>query len=92
VILSILIVLPIYCLVAFVSLGALTVESGTTWQYLGEFQELGLVEAAKQFMPLGVMLLIFGGLLSTMSALNATTYSSTRVSFAMARDKFLPDS
>ncbi len=90
VILSILIVLPIYCLVAFVSLGALTVESGTTWQYLGEFQELGLVEAAKQFMPFGVLLLIIGGLLSTMSALNATTYSSTRVSFAMARDKFLP--
>ena len=33
-----------------------------------------------------------GGLLSTMSALNATTFSSTRVSFAMGRDRALPDS
>ncbi|NIU53230.1 MAG: amino acid permease, partial [Gemmatimonadetes bacterium] len=30
-------------------------------------------------------------LLSTMSALNATTFSSTRVSFAMGRDRNLPD-
>jgi len=89
-ILAIIIVLPIYCLVAFVSLGALNVESGTTWEFLGHFGELGLVEAAKQFMPAGIILLTFGGLLSTMSALNATTYSSTRVSFAMARDNFLP--
>ncbi|MEJ2679795.1 MAG: amino acid permease, partial [Gemmatimonadota bacterium] len=32
-----------------------------------------------------------GGILSTMSALNATTFSSTRVSFAMGRDRNLPD-
>ncbi len=89
-ILAVLIVIPIYCLVAFVSIGGLTVESGTTWEFLGKFGELGLVEAAKQFMPAGMILLTFGGLLSTMSALNATTYSSTRVSFAMARDNFLP--
>jgi amino acid transporter len=89
-ILAILIVIPIYCLVAYVSLGALTVESGTTWEFLGSFGELGLVEAARQFMPAGLLLLATGGLLSTMSALNATTYSSTRVSFAMARDNFLP--
>ena len=92
-ILAIIVVIPIYCFVAFATLGALTVESDTTpWQFLGKYGELGLVEAAKQFIPFGVgaFILIFGGLLSTMSALNATTYSSTRVAFAMSRDNFLP--
>jgi nucleotide-binding universal stress UspA family protein len=42
-------------------------------------------------MPLGTVLILFGGLLSTMSALNATTFSSTRVAFAMGRDRNLPD-
>ena len=39
----------------------------------------------------GAILLVIGALLSTMSALNATTFSSTRVSFAMGRDHYLPD-
>jgi len=90
--LALLIVVPIYILVAFVCIGA--VQTGTaepTWQWLGEYQELGLLRAAEQFMPLGSILLLVGALFSTMSALNATTYSSTRVSFAMGRDRNLPD-
>lgn len=89
---SLFIVIPIYILVAIVAVGA--VDSGTaqpTWQWLGDAGELGLAEAARQFMPLGTSLLLLGGLLSTMSALNATTFSSTRVSFAMGRDRNLPD-
>jgi amino acid transporter/nucleotide-binding universal stress UspA family protein len=89
---SLLIVIPIYILVAIVAVGA--VDTGTTqatWQWLGDAGELGLAEAARQFMPLGTSLLLIGGLLSTMSALNATTFSSTRVSFAMGRDRNLPD-
>ncbi len=82
--------MPIYVLVGIVSLGAIE-SPGPTWQYLGEFKELGLVKAAGQFMPFGTFILLFGGLLSTLSALNATTFSSTRVSFAMGRDKALPD-
>jgi nucleotide-binding universal stress UspA family protein len=42
-------------------------------------------------MPYGALALLVGGLFSTMSALNATIYSSSRVSFAMARDHNLPD-
>ncbi len=61
------------------------------WQILGHLGEVGLAVAATEFMPLGTVLLVIGGLLSTMSALNATTFSSTRVSFAMGRDKNLPD-
>lgn len=89
---SMVIVVPIYMLVAFASLGAVIPESGEpSWQWLGQHAELGLAEAARQFMPLGTTLLLVGGLLSTMSALNATTFSSTRVSFAMGRDRNLPD-
>jgi len=89
---SLIIVVPIYVLVAIVSVGAIqSPEAGqTTWQFLGLHKELGLVEAARQFMPLGTLILLFGGLLSTISALNATTYSSTRVAFAMGRDNVLP--
>jgi amino acid transporter len=87
--LSMIIVIPIYLLVAFVSIGAMQTDI-PTWQFLGQHQELGLVEAARQFMPFGTFLLLLGGVMSTMSALNATTFSSTRVSFAMGRDHNLP--
>ncbi|MCK4445285.1 MAG: amino acid permease, partial [Thermoplasmata archaeon] len=40
----------------------------------------------------GFMLMVVGGLLATTSALNATIYSSSRVSFAMGRDKVIPTS
>ncbi len=86
---SLIIVVPIYVLVGIASLGAIE-SSGPTWQFLGQFKELGLVKAAGQFMPYGTFVLLFGGLLSTVSALNATTFSSTRVSFAMGRDRALP--
>ena len=90
--LSLAIVIPIYMLVAFVSLGAVNPEvAQPTYQWLAQHAEVGVVEAARQFMPLGTILLLIGGILSTMSALNATTYSSTRVSFAMGRDRNLPD-
>jgi len=89
--LSLAIVIPIYMLVAFVSLGAVNPETDVpTFQWLANHAELGVAEAARQFMPLGMSLLLGGGLVSTMSALNATTYSSTRVSFAMGRDENLP--
>ncbi len=86
------IVVPIYILVAFTCIGAVDTESAMpSWQWLGEHQELGLLYAARQFMPFGNVLLLVGALFSTMSALNATTYSSTRVCFAMGRDRNLPD-
>jgi len=90
--LSLAIVVPIYILVAFVALGAVNPETDIpTYLWLGQHAELGVAEAARQFMPFGTILLLIGGLLSTMSALNATTFSSTRVSFAMGRDRNLPN-
>lgn len=95
IIISIVVVIPIYCLVAFVCLGAVTPPEGATaWGHLGDKGELGVVEAARQFMVggkfIGGLILLLGGLFSTISALNATVYSSSRVSFAMGRDGNLP--
>jgi amino acid transporter len=89
--LSLLIVVPIYILVAIVAIGAIDGEGMSTWEYLGFQKETAMVEAARQFMPYGALILLVGGVLSTMSALNATIYSSSRLSFAMARDHNLPD-
>jgi len=88
--LSLLIVVPIYLLVAFAALGAAPETGAPSWQFLGLKKETALVEVAGQFFRGGGILILLGGLLSTMSALNATIYSSSRVSFAMGRDRNLP--
>jgi amino acid transporter/nucleotide-binding universal stress UspA family protein len=89
--LSIAIVVIIYVGVAFVSVGALQQDSGLpNWIYLGENGERAMIETARSIMPYGALIMILGGLASTTSALNATIYSSSRVSFAMGRDRDLP--
>lgn len=89
--LSLLIVIPIYLLVALVAVGAVQPPSGmTVTDYLASGGETALVGAADQFFVGGAILILVGGLLSTVSALNATIYSSSRVAFAMARDASLP--
>jgi amino acid transporter/nucleotide-binding universal stress UspA family protein len=91
--LSLIIVVPIYILVAFVALGAVEPDGNVpTWMYLGQKGELAMIEAAEHFMlgRVGRIIFLLGGLFSTMSALNATVYSSSRVSFAMGRDHNLP--
>jgi amino acid transporter/nucleotide-binding universal stress UspA family protein len=89
--LSLLIVVPIYLLVAVVAIGAVTPPAGlAVTDYLAREKELALVAAANQFVRGGGIVILVGGLLSTLSALNATIYSSSRVAFAMARDANLP--
>jgi len=81
----------IYLLILAVCIGAIQPESGKSWQFLGQHQETAIARAAQAFMPaFGVALIIFGGLLSTISALNATILASSRVAFSMSRDKMLP--
>jgi len=84
-------VVPVYVLIAFTMLAASKGPAGVpVWQFLGEHAELAVLEAARQFAPGGIVLLLLGGLFATTSALNATLYSSSRVSFAMGRDFNLP--
>lgn len=89
--LSLLIVVPIYLLVAVVAVGAVIAPEGiSVTAFLAREKELALVAAADQFARGGGIVILVGGLLSTLSALNATIYSSSRVAFAMARDANLP--
>jgi amino acid transporter len=88
---SLLIVVPIYLLVSFVALGVVHPQGMTAWDYLAAKKEIAMVEAARSISAWGSALLLIGGLLSTLSALNATIYSSSRVSFAMGRDHNLPE-
>jgi len=89
---SIIVVVIIYVLVAFVAIGAVVETNGMpVWEYLAGQKEIAIVRAAEEFMPVGGLLILISGLASTMSALNATIYSSSRVSFAMGRDHNLPE-
>jgi len=89
--LSLLIVVPIYLLISVTALGAVKPEGGITpWDYLASHKETALVEVAKTFFVGGGIMLLIGGIISTMSALNATIFSSSRVAFAMGRDRNFP--
>jgi len=90
---SIIIAVTIYVLVGFVAIGAtVPPENQTAWGYLGEMGEIAVIEVAQQTFPWGIggIILLVSGLISTTSALNAITYSSSRLSFAMGRDSNLP--
>jgi amino acid transporter/nucleotide-binding universal stress UspA family protein len=89
---SLAVTVTMYLLILFVALAAVQPPGGqTSWQFLGEYGETAIVRAAESFMPaFGVAVIVFGGLLSTMSALNATIMASSRVAFSMGRDRWLP--
>jgi amino acid transporter len=81
----------IYLLVAVVLFGGVRVPDGSpVYQFLGRFGELGIMEAAGQFIPYGKQILLIAGLASTASALNATIYGSTRIAYALGRNGDLP--
>ena len=87
---SLAIVVTLYSLVAFVSIGAIFPEGIASWKFIGENGELGIMKAAEMFLPYGGLIVLGGGMVSTLAALNATTFSSARVAFAMGRHYNLP--
>ena len=87
---SLAIVVTLYCLVAFVSIGSIFPEGIASWEFIGREGELGIMRAAEMFLPYGVFIVLGGGMVSTLAALNATTFSSARVAFAMGRHYNLP--
>jgi nucleotide-binding universal stress UspA family protein len=56
----------------------------------GEGPNAVFFTAGERIPIIGAPLIILGGILSAMAALNATVFSSSRVSFAMGRDGSLP--
>ena len=90
--LSLAVVVCIYVLFTFSFIGGLDSEKlGTeAWKFIGGGKELGIAKAADYIIPFGTILVLVGGFVSTLSALNATTFSSSRVAFAMGRQFNLP--
>jgi amino acid transporter len=86
------VVVGIYVLFTFVFLGGLDSQKlgEEAWKFIGSNKELGIVKAAEYLIPFGTILVLLGGFVSTLSALNATTFSSSRVAFAMGRQFNLP--
>ncbi|TLX83044.1 MAG: amino acid permease [Thaumarchaeota archaeon] len=60
------------------------------WRFIGDHQELGIPQAAQFLLPFGTIIVLAGGMVSTVAGLSATTFSSSRVSFAMGRQYNLP--
>lgn len=90
---SISVAVVVYILVGIVAVGAITPPGDlAAYEYLGDKGEIAIIEVAQQVFPWGIggLILLLSGLASTTSALNATTYASSRVSFAMGRDHNLP--
>ncbi len=90
---SISVAVVVYILVGIVAVGAITPPGDlAAYEYLGDKGEIAIIEVAQQVFPWGIggFILLLSGLASTTSALNATTYASSRVSFAMGRDHNLP--
>lgn len=79
----------IYISIALVAIGA-TEASEPTWRFIGSQGELGLMKAADTFIPFGAFLILFGGMVSMLAALNASMFSSARVAVAMGRYYNLP--
>src|SRR6187200_2833334 len=83
-------VVVLYCLIAFVSIGAIFPPGMPSWKFIGNYGELGIMKAAELFLPYGAFVILGGGMISTLAALNATSFSSARVAFAMGRHYNLP--
>ncbi|SEK54089.1 Amino acid transporter [Haloferax larsenii] len=92
ILLSVLTTVVVYLLVVFVAIGTLGADG------LAGAGETAIAEAAEGFMPTfpligtGAALIAFGAVFSTISALNAVVIGSSRVAFAMGRERQLPAS
>ena len=75
------------------SIGAFTsvdTNGQPAWKYIGTYGDLGIMKTPESFLPFGPLIILSGGIVSSLAALNATTYSSARVAFAMGRHYNLP--
>jgi amino acid transporter/nucleotide-binding universal stress UspA family protein len=94
---SVFIVMLLYIGVAFatvvsVKAGSPGVENTPPWEWIGGFRERGFGEAISRLMPMANLLLTLAVIFASTSALNATIFSATRASYALGRDRMLPQS
>ena len=87
---AVIIVVTTYILVAFAAVIGSNPEGITSAKWFAEREATGFADAVQSLAPFGGVLVTLAAIFSSTSALNATLFSSTRVSFAMSRDGFLP--
>ncbi len=91
---SIIIVVTTYIIVSFAAIISVKTGSpgveGAPWEWIGSFKEKGFGMAVQRLMPLGIFIVTLTVIFASTSALNATIYSATRVSYALGRDRMLP--
>ncbi|MEF8817778.1 MAG: amino acid permease [Salinibacter sp.] len=83
---SVLIVTVLYAVIM------LLVNAVLPWQEVASVEGIAVVEVARLVLgPVGVVALTVGGLLATASSANASILASSRINFAMGRDKLVSD-
>jgi APA family basic amino acid/polyamine antiporter len=86
------VVTSLYIVFTFVFIGGIDASKvgKETWQFIGDNRDVGIAKAAEYLIPYGTVLVFVGGIVSSVAALSATTFSSSRVAFAMGRQYNLP--
>ncbi|WP_319507727.1 APC family permease [uncultured Methanolobus sp.] len=83
---AVIFVIALYVLIAYVTVGNVSTDT------IVQAQDYALAVAAKPFLGnFGFNLIAVAALLSTTSAINATLYGASRVSFIIAKDGELPE-
>jgi APA family basic amino acid/polyamine antiporter len=87
---AVIIVITTYLLLAFAAIIGVRSTGTTLIVWFQARGATGFAEAIAQLMPAGGLLVTLAAIFASTSALNATIYSSTRISFALGRDGYLP--
>lgn len=87
---AVILVVTTYIMVAFAAVIGVKPDGMAVWEWFKINGPTGFADAIKDLFPFGGVLVTLAAIFSSTSALNATIYSSARVSFAMGRDGLLP--
>jgi APA family basic amino acid/polyamine antiporter len=87
---AVMIVITTYLLVAFAAVVGVRATGTSVIEWFQDQGATGFAEAIGQLLPIGGLLVTLAAIFASTSALNATIYSSTRISFALGRDGYLP--
>ena len=88
--LAIIIVVTTYLMVAFAVIMGGGVREGSLSAWFAARGATGFADAIANIFPMGGLLAALAAIFASTSALNATIFSSTRISFALGRDGHLP--
>ncbi len=88
---AVIVVVSTYLLVGFAAVIGIHNQGMSVAEWFEMHGTTGFADSIQMLFPLGGMLLVtLAAIFSSTSALNATLFSSARVSFAISRDGFLP--